>query len=100
MPLARNRRETTTLIANIDLEPTLDAKKIVDFVGSAVKQNEALRHKISDNTPAVAPRLKELASTPFELSKCPELVNDHGDLFGSGLPDAGRRALVAGLKRL
>lgn len=45
MPMARNRRETTTLIANIDLELTLDAKKIVNFVGSAVKQNEALRHK-------------------------------------------------------
>jgi hypothetical protein len=44
--------------------------------------------------------LKELASTLFELSKCPDLVNDHGHLFGSGLPDAGKRALVAGLKRL
>lgn len=61
------------------------------------------RCDISDNKldePAVAPRLKELASTLFELSKCPDLVNDHGHLFGSGLPDAGKRALVAGLKRL
>lgn len=90
------------LLANIDLEPTLDPIKLLDFTDAAVKLNAAL-HDINkqklDDAAAVA-RLKELAPALLKLSKCPDLVTDHGHLFGTGLPDADKHALIAYLKRL
>lgn len=90
------------LIANIDLEPTLDPIKLLDFGDALVKLNAALREideqKLDDE--AAAARLKELAPALLKLSKCPDFVTDHGHLFGTRLPDADKRALIAFLKRL
>jgi len=90
------------LIANIDLEPTLDPARLIDFADTAIKLNTALRdiriRNLDEN--ATAARLKELAPDLLKLSKCPDLVTDHGHLFGTGLPDADKRALIAYLKRL
>ena len=90
------------LLANIDLDLTLDPIKLLDFGSAAVKLNAALREidaqKLNDD--AAAARLKELAPLLLKLSKCPDLVTDHGHLFGTGLPDADKRALIAFLKRL
>ena len=90
------------LIANIDLEPGLDARKLIDFTVALVKVNAALddikKKKLDDA--AAAARLKELGPALLKLSKCPDLVTDQGHLFGTGLPDADKRALIAYLKRL
>ena len=90
------------LIANIDLEPTLDPRKLIDFAAALVKLNAALadikRNSLDDA--AAAARLKELGPALLKLSKCPDLVEDRGHLFGTGLPDADKRALIAYLKRL
>ena len=90
------------LLANIDLELTLDPIKLLDFGGAAVELAAALREideqKLDDA--AAAARLKELAPALLKLSKCPDLVEDHGHLFGTGLSDDDKRALIAYLKRL
>ena len=90
------------LIANIDLEPTLDPLKLAEFAAALIKVNAALEdirdRKLDDD--AAAARLKDLGPTLLKLSKCPDLVTDHGHLFGTGLPDADKRALIAFLKRL
>jgi cytochrome c5 len=90
------------LIANIDLEPTLNPAKLIDFLAAAVKLNAAF-HDIRDkklDEAAAAARLQELAPALLKLSKCPDLVTDHGHLFGTALPDTDKRALIAYLKRL
>jgi hypothetical protein len=90
------------LVANIDLEPTFDPVKIFGFGKVAIKLHEALRH-ISENhldETAAAARMKELGPALLKLSKCPDLVTDHGHLFGTNLSDDDKRALIAYLKRL
>jgi hypothetical protein len=49
---------------------------------------------------ATAVRLKELVPSLLALSKCPDFITDRGHLFGSGLADDDKRALIAYLKRL
>lgn len=88
------------LIANIDLEFSLG--KLADFAGLALKLNDALRdirdNKLDDT--AVATRLKAVVPELLSLSKCPDFVTDRGHLFGTGLGDDDKRALIAYLKRL
>jgi hypothetical protein len=36
----------------------------------------------------------------LKVSKCPDFVTDRGHLFGTGLADDDKRALIAWLKRL
>ena len=90
------------LLANIDLDLTLDPIRLLDIGSAAVKLNAALREineqKLDDA--GAAARLKELAPMLLKLSKCPDLVTDHGHLFGTGLTDADKRVLIAYLKRL
>jgi hypothetical protein len=40
------------------------------------------------------------ASALLKVSKCPDFVTDRGHLFGTGLADDDKRALIAWLKRL
>ena len=90
------------LIANIDLEPTFDPVKIFGFGKVAIKLHEALRD-ISENhldETAAAVRMKELGPALLKLSKCPDLVTDHGHPFGTNLSDDDKHALIAYLKRL
>jgi hypothetical protein len=66
------------------------------------KVNAALneiRDKRLDEADAAA-RLKELGPTLLKLSKCPDFVTDRGHLFGTGLADPDKRALIVYLKRL
>src|SRR5262249_20092227 len=90
------------LIANIDLEISLDPVKVLDFVQVAIALDATLRAIRTENLDdaAAAARLKELAASLLKLSKCPDLVTDGGHLFGTGLPDEDKRALIAFLKRL
>ncbi len=90
------------LIANIDLDPTLDPVKLLDFGSALVQVNAALRdiEKNKLDEAAAAARLKEIGPALLKLSKCPDLVEDHGHLFGTNLSDADKRALIAYVKRL
>jgi hypothetical protein len=90
------------LLANIDLDLRHDRIKLLELGSTVVKLNTALREireqKLDDA--AAAARLKEFAPALLKLSKCPDLVTDHGHPFGTGLADADKRALIAYLKRL
>lgn len=90
------------LLANIDLNLTLNPKKLGNLVDVAVKLNAALKDikngKLDEV--AAAARLKQVGPALLTLSKCPDFVEDHGHLFGAGLPDADKYALIAYLKRL
>ncbi len=90
------------LLANIDLEPTFNPVKLIDFAEAVFKVNAALNdiQKKELDEAAAAARLKELGPTLLKLSKCPDFVTDRGHLFGTGLPDADKRALIVYLKRL
>ncbi|MCF8476226.1 MAG: hypothetical protein K9G60_04300 [Pseudolabrys sp.] len=88
------------LIANLDLEFSLG--RLADFATLAIELNDALRD-IRDNRlgeDASAARLKQVAPALLKLSKCADFVTDRGHLFGSGLSDADKRALIAYVKRL
>ena len=88
------------LLANLDLEFSLG--KLPDFASLALKLNDALRdireQKLDDA--ATAARLKEVVPALLALSKCPDFVTDRGHLFGTGLADEDKRALMAYVKRL
>jgi hypothetical protein len=43
---------------------------------------------------------RELAPMLFKLSKCPDLIEDRGHLFGTTLVDEDKRALIEFLKTL
>jgi hypothetical protein len=88
------------LIANLDLEFSLG--KLPDFVSLAVKLNAAwrdIRAQHLDET-ASAARLKEAVPALLALNKCPDFVTDRGHLFGTGLSNADKFALMAYVKRL
>lgn len=90
------------LIANIDLDLTLDPVKLLEIGNALVKLNAALNEIESSNLDeaASAAWLKDMGPALLKLSKCPDFVEDHGHLFGTGLPDADKYALIAYLKRL
>jgi len=43
---------------------------------------------------------EKVAPALFAMSKCPDLIMDHGHTFGSNLPDDDKRALIEYLKTL
>ena len=90
------------LLANIDLEISLDPVKLLDFVTLAMALDTTLRGIRTENLDdaAAAARLKPLVPALLKLSKCPDLVTDGGHLFGTQLADDDKRALIAFLKRL
>lgn len=88
------------LLANIDLEYSLDPEKLADFAGLAIKLNAALSDMRDLDDAAAAARFKELVPALLKVSKCPDFVTDRGHLFGTQLSDDDKRALIAWLKRL
>jgi cytochrome c2 len=90
------------LLANFNLELSLDPLKLLDIGRLAVKLSAALRdidrRHLDDE--AAAARLKEVVPDLLKFNKCPDFVTDGGHLFGTGLPDDDKRALIAYLKRL
>jgi hypothetical protein len=88
------------LLANIDLEVSFDPVKLVNFAELAIKLNAALNDIRNLDETATAARLKELVPALLEVSNCRDFVTDRGHLFGTGLADDDKRALIAYLKRL
>jgi hypothetical protein len=88
------------LLANIDFEISFDLVKLVNFAELAIKLNSALNDIRNLDEAATAARLKELVPALLEVSNCRDFVTDRGHLFGTGLADDDKRALIAYLKRL
>jgi len=86
------------LLANID--PQADPAELV-ALGNRIR--EVLQQIHDQNLGPEATRLlmkRELAPMLFKLSKCPDLIEDRGHLYGTKLPDADKLALIEFLKTL
>jgi hypothetical protein len=86
------------LLANID--PQADPAELVAL---GTKIREVLQQIRAQNLDAEATRLlmkRELAPMFFKLSKCPDLIEDRGHLYGTKLADADKLALIEFLKTL
>jgi hypothetical protein len=86
------------LLANID--PQADPAELV-ALGHKIR--EVLQEVRDQNLDPEATRLlmkRELAPMLFKLSKCPDLVEDRGHLYGTTLPDGDKLALIEFLKTL
>jgi hypothetical protein len=86
------------LLANID--PQSDPAQLVEL---AVKIRQVLAQVRGQKLDADATRAlmkSELAPQLFKLSKCPDLIEDRGHLFGTTLADADKWALIEFLKTL
>lgn len=85
-------------LANID--PETDAASLAELcikVKKALLKIE-LQHLDQAGTREVFKQ--EVAPALWKASKCPDLVEDRGHLFGTGLPDADKMALIEYLKTL
>ncbi len=86
------------LLAN--LNPDTDRAELVKL---CLKINAVLlRIKMEhlDSAATKALMKKELAPALFAASKCPDLIEDRGHLFGTKLPDDDKRSLIEYLKTL
>lgn len=86
------------LLANVDFEA--DPRELVSL---AEKIREVLGQVRDQQLDAEATRLlmkRELAPMLIRLSKCPDLIEDRGHLFGTKLPDEQKFALIEFLKTL
>jgi len=86
------------LLANIN--PQADSAELV-ALGNKIR--EVLQQVRAQNLDPEATRLlmkRELAPMFFKLSKCPDLIEDRGHLYGTKLPDADKLALIEFLKTL
>jgi mono/diheme cytochrome c family protein len=86
------------LIANID--PQADPAELVAL---GKKIGEVLQQVHDQKLDSEATRLlmkRELAPMFFKLSKCPDLIEDRGHLYGTTLPDTEKLALIEFLKTL
>ncbi|MEO7597913.1 MAG: hypothetical protein ABIV50_03205 [Opitutus sp.] len=86
------------LLANLD--PDTDKNQLV-AICLKIKGTLA-RIKAAHLDPAAARELmkKEIAPALFAASKCPDLIEDRGHLFGTKLADDDKRALIEYLKTL
>ncbi|HYR21511.1 MAG TPA: hypothetical protein VEP30_01125 [Chthoniobacterales bacterium] len=86
------------LLANID--PQADPTQLAEM---ALRIRTVLAQVRDEHLDPEATRLlmkRELAPMLFKLSKCPDLVEDRGHLFGTTLADVDKRALIEFLKTL
>jgi hypothetical protein len=86
------------LLAN--LNPGADPAELIKL---CVKiKATLLRVKLERLDPAATKALmtREIAPALFAASKCPDLVEDRGHLFGTQLPDDDKRSLIEYLKTL
>jgi hypothetical protein len=90
------------LLANLDLEISFRPERLDQWI-ALIKDARSVLRDIRDQGltgEAATERLKGLVPELLALSKCRDFVTDRGHLFGTNLPDADKRALIAFLKRL
>jgi hypothetical protein len=89
------------LLANI--EPNLDnLRKLVPAVNAALGAAAVRRLDFLKlgREPSADKVLKDLIAALMSASKCPDLIEDRGHLFGANRSDADKRALIEFLKTL
>ena len=89
------------LVSNLDLELNgfRKAAKLAKFGVRTVKALKEIRRNelVGDDA---TQRLMELVPDMYELSACPDFVEDKGHYYGTDLTDREKRALIAFLKTL
>ena len=86
------------LLANID--PDTDPAKLVALCLKIKKVLLEVKLKHLDPAATKALMRTELAPALLAISKCPDLIEDHGHTFGANLPDNDKLALIEYLKTL
>jgi hypothetical protein len=86
------------LLANID--PDTDPKELLELCLKLKKAFAEIKLKNLDGVAAGALLKTEVAPALFKVSKCPDLIEDRGHYFGTGLPDADKLSLIEYLKTL
>jgi hypothetical protein len=86
------------LLANIN--PDTDPKELVRICLKIKKTLAEIKLKNLDHTAAAEILKNEVAPELFRISKCPDLIEDRGHYFGTGLPDADKLALIEYLKTI
>jgi hypothetical protein len=86
------------LLANID--PDTDPKQLVEVCLKIKKALAEIKLKNLDAAAAAEVLKTDVAPALFKISKCPDLIEDRGHYFGTGLPDADKLALIEFLKTL
>ena len=86
------------LLANIN--PDTDPKELVALCLKIKKTLVEIKLKNLDPADAVEVLKNEVAPELFRVSKCPDLIEDRGHYFGTGLPDADKLALIEYLKTI
>jgi hypothetical protein len=86
------------LLANAN--PDTDPKELADVSLKIKKAFAEIKLKNLDDAAAAEVLKTEVAPALFKISKCPDLIEDRGHYFGTGLPDADKLALIEYLKTL
>lgn len=86
------------LLANID--PDTDHKQLVALCLKIKKVLAQIKLQRLDSTATKELMRAELAPALLAVSKCPDLIEDHGHTFGANLTDDDKRALIEYLKTL
>jgi hypothetical protein len=86
------------LLANIN--PDADPKELVAVCLKVKKTLAEIKLKNLDHAAAAEVLKTEVALELFKISKCPDLIEDRGHYFGTGLSDADKLALIEYLKTL
>lgn len=83
------------LLSNVNLEANVvDLARLLIDIAKALVVIDKLR--LSDA--AATAKLKELVPQLMKVNTCPDFIEDKGHLFGTGLPDSDKRALIELLK--
>jgi hypothetical protein len=86
------------LLANAS--PDTDPKELAEVCLKIKKAFAEIKLKNLDDAAAAEVLKTEVAPALFKISKCPDLIEDRGHYFGTGLPDADKLALIEYLKTL
>ena len=86
------------LLANLD--PDTDKNQLVDLCLKIKATLARVKAERLDSAAAKELMKKEIAPALFAASKCPDLIEDRGHLFGTKLADDDKRALIEYLKTL
>jgi hypothetical protein len=86
------------LYPNPDFDKAAHAAKMLALLLKLRNELQSLPKDVTDDQATEA--LKTVVPDLLAVSKCPDLVTDHGHLLGTALADDDKHALIAFLKRI
>ncbi|MEO6001575.1 MAG: hypothetical protein ABIZ04_01530 [Opitutus sp.] len=86
------------LLANLD--PDTDAVQLIKLCLTIKATLAKIKLEHLDSAAAKELMKRDIAPLLFAASKCPDLIEDRGHLFGTRLPDDDKRSLIEYLKTL